>query len=163
MSLNALPTLCAAGRTTPAPSPDSPLSTTLASGRPWQLDDRDWLARRYLEAGDNAIAKELGVSPGTVIRARKRLQIASLPAGRRRGAQTMRPVHRPSAELIAERISLESSPHGPAPTLTLIAGRVRALHDASTTRDPLALEDAVISLGSACGLVLDHLQRLKGK
>jgi hypothetical protein len=158
VSLTACPTLQVAGRIAPASSPDSLLSTTLASGRPWQLDDRDWLARRYLEAGDNAIATELGVSPGTVIRARKRLRIASLPPGRRRGARPAPP--RPSAaELIAERIAEESRRRGPAPTLTLVAGRVRALHDANAAGDHPARLDALVALGSACGLVLNHLQR----
>jgi hypothetical protein len=72
----------------------------------------------------------------------------------------MRPVHS-SAELICDRISEESRPDGPASSLTLVAGRVRAVHDANSAGDRPALKDALIGLASACGLVLNHLDRLE--
>lgn len=129
------------------------------------LDDAEWLREKYARDGERTIARELGVSRGTV---RRRLQahgIVSAESGRRRGARQLVAAYSRQAgapELIAARIVEEQQRQpGPARTLTLIADRVRALHDASCAGDERDTDEALVSLASACGLVLDHRARLR--
>lgn len=61
---------------------------------------------------------------------------------------------------IASRIVSESGPGGPGGTFDLIAARVRSVHQARIAGDRPALEDALVGLGAAAGLMLDSLDRL---
>jgi hypothetical protein len=140
--------------------------------RPAELDDANWLARAYRSHGDQRIAAELGVARGTVRSARERLGIVSAPPGPRRGAPP-----RPSrmavvssvlapgatsvtATLIAERFERESLPGGPPPTQALLAARLRAAAEAHSHDDDAALDDALISIAAACGLIYEHRRKL---
>jgi hypothetical protein len=139
------------------------LSTAPVSGRrPSELDDPEWLQRRYLRDGDMSIALDLHVSRGTVIRARERLGIPSQPTGRRRGVSTA-PLAavQTAGDLIAARIGAQSSRSGPAPSKHMLAERFAALVDADTHGDQSAFRDALIEMAAGCGLVWDHLQRLE--
>lgn len=158
-------TVLGAGRPTPAP-PKAPVTSPASGRRPPELDDADWLRARYRRDGDLTIALELKVARGTVRAARERLGISSAAPGRRRGGTTTRRNAQlreriPAAAQIAARITAEQRPDGPPPTLSLAAARVRAVHQASLEGDRAALKDALVSLGSAAGLVLDHLQALE--
>lgn len=144
------------------PHPPLRLVTSRANGRrPTQLDDPKWLASRLERVGERAIAQELGCARGTVRAAIAHHGVPPRAGGRRRGATARRTSSVSAAELIADRIAEESRPRGPSPTLTLVAARVRALHDANQAGSRPATKDALISLASACGLALDHLHRLE--
>ena len=157
-----------AGRIAPAASTDRMSDT--AFGRPWQLEDRDWLARRYAEVGDRAIAKELGCAHSTVTAARRRLKITPAAEGRRRG-------DRPSA--VSESVG-KPAPMGSADSLTALAdhfdedhrtkapatrdlliARCRGWLDAERNHDQLATEDALLSIASAALLVHEHQLKLR--
>lgn len=147
--------------------------TSTASGRPWQLDDRDWLARRYAQVGDRTIAEELGSSHKAVRLARDRLGIASTTVGQRRGRtlsvipasggpSTGSITATGTAGLLLERFGKESRSGGPAPTEDLLVARIRAAHEAKQSGSQLAYEDALLGIASAACLVHRHQQRLRG-
>ena len=152
-------TLSVAGRVAPTAKPDS--SSTTASGRPWQLDDHDWLAHRYAKDGDRIIARELGCAPNTVTRARQRLGIASLPNGRRR-SQSTTTGSRSSVSLasLIERFGEDRRHRTPA-TDDLLIARCKAWLDAKQHHDQLATEDALLSIASAALLVHEHQLKLR--
>jgi hypothetical protein len=141
---------------------------------PPELQDPDWLRRAYQWRGDLAIAAELGCDRKTVRAARERLGIASAPRGPRRDAPVMRStpaaarstlapgvLENATAALIAERLTSESRPGGPVPSLGLLVARIRALAAADAQGDDLAGSDALIGIVSACGLIYEHRQRLR--
>ena len=162
-----------AGRATSSAPPVALLSPS-APGRPSQLDDADWLRRRYAQDGDNRIAEELGCAPLTVRRARERLGIASEPTGRRRG-RSLQAVpadghQQPSGEIvltgtalaIVTRFNEDQKHFGGAPaTDELLAARIRAYSEAKLAGDRLAIEDALLAIASAAGLIHQHQQRLR--
>jgi hypothetical protein len=150
------------GRTAPR-TPETARSTP-APARPWQLDNRAWLTRRYLMAGDRTIAKELGVARETVARARKRAGIASGSPGARRGttSQASRRAGAQPSNPAAVRIAHEiqhAQPGSPQATLELISDHIKALHDISQAGTTTELIDALINLAVACGRLADHLER----
>jgi hypothetical protein len=113
-----------------------------------------------------AIALDLGVSRKAVRLARERLGIASRPAGRPRGSSVTSVIppiagFRPAALQIAARIGRQSRPGGPAPTYDLLLGRLVEIDRARRAGDVHGEEDALVELGAAAGLVLDHLRRLR--
>lgn len=172
--LNASLPCPAAGRPTPTASPRSPLSTP-ASGRPSQLDNPHWLATRYAQDGDRAIAQELGCDPRTVRAARRDHGIMSAAPGRRRGRalRVDAPANQPAPTagtvtftgtlgLLVERFQSEARTGGPAPTEHLLAARLRGAHDARQHGNQLAYEDALLGVASAAALVVRHQRRLRG-
>lgn len=112
-----------------------------------------------------AIALDLGVSRGTVRRARERLGILGASPGPRRGSPPKRRAtdRQPliAALRIAERILAEQRAGGPPGTLNTISTRVRALHEADQAGDWPAIKDSLISLAAACGLMLDHVEAVE--
>lgn len=109
-----------------------------------------------------SIALDLGVSRKAVRLARERFGIRSRPRGGQYGVRGTAYGVAPratAAELIVERISDEQ--RTAAPSLSLVAARVHSLHEANRVNDMPAVKDALISLASACGLVLDHLDLLE--
>lgn len=144
------------------------------STRPWQLDDRAWLQRRYLLEGDMSIALDLHVSRGSVIRARERLRIPSSPVGRRRGSLQLTPAAGQDDSIasmtltgtplaILTRLAEDQKTYGgaSAPTEALLARRVTAVAEASRAGDQLAYEDALLAVASMAGLIHQHQQRLR--
>lgn len=145
--------------------PDHPLSALPAPGRrPPELDNPAWLRARYERDGDNVIATELGVSRKAVRVARQRHGIESRGPGRPRGAVSSRRAaveYRSAAFEIVARIGRQSRAGGPAPTYDLLLGRLAEIDRARRAGDTAAEEDGLIELGAACGLVLEHLRRLR--
>lgn len=149
--------ILSAGRTMPATSPEVVLTAIDISRRPVEFDEPGWLAYRYERGdGDRAIARELGVTRKMVTAERGRQGIASRPPGRPRG-----PAVPMSALLIAARIREQSRATGPAPTYDLLLGRLAEIDRAHRAGETHAEEDAIIELAAACGLVFDHLRRLR--
>jgi hypothetical protein len=153
----------AAGRTTPAP-PVSPV-TDPASGRPPELDDPEWLARKLATDGTMAIALELGVSR-KVVRTRCE-QFGLRPAdhgnGRRRGVPLPAPrltTDSSTLDLIRDRLERDLRRRVPA-TEGLFVQRLQAVQDARTNGDHLAEEDAWIGVAAAAGLVHQHKRKLR--
>lgn len=141
-----------------------------AFGRPWQLEDRDWLARRYAVAGDRAIAKELGCSPSTVMAARRRLEITPAPDGRRRGgrassaSEPAAPSGPPAltgslAELV-HHFQEDHRTRAPA-TRDLLIARCKGWLDAEKNHDQPGIEDALLSVASAALLIHEHQVKLR--
>lgn len=160
--LNGAHTLTEAGELCPQP-PVRLVKSSAPGRRPSELDDPDWLASQLERHGERAIADSLGVARGTVRAAiaRHREQIAArrLVASPRGQVQEL---NRSAATLIATRIHVEQhAATGPAPSLHLVATRVRALHDANIHGGRRDLSEALISLASACGLVVDHIARVE--
>lgn len=115
------------------------MSTDSASGRrPVELDDPDWLRRRYARDGDKSIALELHVDRKTVRRARDRLGIPSALPGRRRG-------------IGAKSVSV------PDPESQL-ASRIIAAQEARARGHDQAYDDALRSIASAALLLLSTRQ-----
>lgn len=139
-----------------------------AFGRPWQLDDRDWLARRYALDGDRVIAKELGVAHSTVVEARRRLRIKAAPNGRRRGSlravsdatTDVRPSPTGSLAALVDRFE-DDHRHRAAATDDLLIARCKAWLDAKQHHDQLATEDALLSIASAALLIHEHQLKLR--
>lgn len=159
----------AAGRT----APDEPeVTISPAPGRPWQLDDRDELVRLYARLGDAAIGRELHCAPLTVIRARERHGIASLPAGRRRGLQLIAPdgQPRPAGQMILTGTALQTLTRfeqdqqrkGAAPSDTLLAMRIHEYAQANAGGDFLAQQDARLAIASVAMLIHQHEAKLHG-
>jgi hypothetical protein len=130
--------------------------------RPAQLDDLDWLRDRYRTSGYRSIAKELGVSVGTVRRACTRLGIKPAGDGRRRGATliVLPVVTVPIHERVLARYQHERSlTDGPAPSVQLAITRARdtvlAFHDG----DPALIAEALEALAVSAMLALDHEQQ----
>src|SRR5690349_821130 len=124
-----------------------------ASGLPWQLDNRDWLANRLLKVGTRTIAKELGCARATVDRRvrefgisqsvgqrRGRSLAVAAPAGKGRATGTV--TFTGTLAQIVERFQRESRTGGPAPSKELLIARIRACHEADQAGDQLAFEDA---------------------
>jgi hypothetical protein len=136
-----------------------------SNGRPWQLDDANWLDRRYRQAGDRTIAKELGVARVTVIRARERLGITSKRVGPRRGTTT--PTRNlaiaPQGDLtlngslaaLVARFSEDQAHRAPA-TRELVIARCQGWLEAEKHHDALATEDAILAAASALLLLHQH-------
>ena len=135
---------------------------------PAELNDVDWLRRRYQVISDDAIATELGVDRKTVRAARQRHGIPSQPRGPRRGAApVMRStvaiaspapapdVTSPTTRLVAERVARERGDGGFGPAV--LSQRVRAVAVARVSGDPAAVEDAIVGVASAAVLWLDQL------
>lgn len=116
-----------------------------------------------------SIALQLGVSRGSVIRARDRLGIPSHGPGRRRGvsgsSSTQPGVAVQSggetAMLMLVRFVSESRASGPAPSDQLLACRIRAYHEARLHGDQAAAEGALLDIASAAGLIHQHQRRLR--
>lgn len=139
------------------------MSVTPDRRRPRELDDPVWLKRQYQQRGDQAIADELGVAYLTVRRARDRLGIMSHPRGRRRGVvATIAPASQshPTAMLIATRFAQECR-GAPAPSFELLLSRLVNVDRARKAGDDEGVDDALIALASAAGLVFEHRQRLR--
>ena len=152
------------------PRPPASMSHT-APGRPWQLDSRDWLCRALARDGERTIAQQLGVSRGSVVRARERLGLSAPGRGRRRGtagASTRQDppaafqATSPTALLVLARFTSESRTGGPAATESLLAVRIKAASEARLHGDQLAYEDALLGIASAAGLIHQHTRRLRG-
>lgn len=111
-----------------------------------------------------SIALDLHVSRGTVIRARKRLGIASLPPGRRRGSPTVSTRHlrltQSAGDLIADLIEVERTLEVPA-TLEFLLERVGAVLRAHYAGERRAEMEALLGVASVAGLCHDHMQRLE--
>lgn len=166
-SFDGVRTLSLAGRRTPA-SPKALVSNAPASGRrPPELDDREWLKARYERDGDPAIALELtakyerSISRKTVMVARERLGIPSLPPGRRRTEATVRvlprrPAREPAAMRIVARMAREQREDDLEVSYDLLLGRFVNVDRARKAGDRLGLLEELEALGAAAGLLLDH-------
>lgn len=66
-----------------------------------------------------------------------------------------------TARLILSRFVGESKRLIPA-TDRLLAARIRAYRQAAIARDELAMEDALVAIASAAGLIHQHQRRLRG-
>jgi hypothetical protein len=146
---------------------------TLATVRPRELDDRDWLVRRLRHAGTRAIAAELGVARGTVKAAIERHGIPPGQPGRRRGSSPLRllpPAGRrePTGTItltgtLGDLIALfqaAAGPEGPAPTEQLLAAYIVRVHEARP--DPLAYEAALLDTAVTAARIAQHHRRLRG-
>lgn len=135
----------------------------MSTDSPPQLSDPAWLRRRLVTDGTMGIALELHVSRYQVRKACERFGL-SRPAGRRRGATPDRPalrVRRPASEQIADRIAAEQALDPPLPaTVDFVLERCGNVMRAHYANDRLGVNDALVSLASACGLVVDHMQRV---
>lgn len=133
------------------------------SSRPVQLDDRDWLARRYAKHGDAEIAQQLGCAKATVLRARRRLNIPSREPGRQSGAKLRLTTDRDkpsSLNLFAERFHNDQRRQVPATDEHLIAC-CQGWLDAKQHHDQAATEDALLSIASAALLIHEHRSKLR--
>lgn len=128
---------------------------------PPELDDPEWLRKRYELVGDRAIADELCVHRDTVRAARRRYQISPRPRGRQSGTsrEAQRAQERSAAETIAERIQREVSSTKAGAGPGVVAARIRAIQQAQAAGDALALEDAIAGAASALGVWLEQLLR----
>ena len=144
------------------------MSERLGAADPRLADER-WMRRAYMEHGDMWIALETGAARGTVRRARRQLGIASGPTGRRRGSLQRvvttgsGPVEHPTVTATLTRFHAERRLDGrsagrrtPSPTLSLLADRVRDLHDAHHAGETTAYRDALLGVAAAAMLVHAH-------
>lgn len=141
------------------------MSRTTAASRPAQLDDLAWLRAAYLSRGDGSIALELGVSEGTVRRARLALGIASMSPGRRRGERRHHDRRADAASAlkrVTDRYQLErGAVEGPAPSPARLATCAQALQRAYLSGHDDLIDEALEALATCALLVLDHRQQCR--
>ncbi len=138
--------------------------------RPRELDDAQWLRRRYERDGDMAIALDLGVARGTLRAARERLGIAPQAPGRRRGVLVNVALIHPRApaaqlppvlEQLGRRYDQDSHHTGAPATWTTVLNRLAAADRARRRHDRTAELNAAIAVSSAAALVADHLEQVE--
>jgi hypothetical protein len=118
-----------------------------------RFHDRAWLQTAYVQHGDMWIALELGCDRKTIRRQRERMNILSLPPGRRRGAPQAiietSDTFTEALNLVAERVRNESLL---VSSRQQLADRVR---DLAREQDPDAINDLLIAVASTA-LRLHH-------